>query len=182
MEDKKATEVCEPFYPGDAAKKLLTPDISTEQYLKLLLQNKLYVDAMRVLAYALPKQQAIAWAGGCARQFSEAYPSDKSTAALEAVQRWLADPSEENRRTAVKVAEQAEFNTPAGSAALAVFFSGGSIAPPDMPETEPHQTMMPNSVFNAVMLAALSKEPEKAEEKYKAFLATGQKLAKDQQG
>jgi hypothetical protein len=37
--------------------------------------------------------------------------------------------------------------------------------------------MMPNSVFNAVMLSVLSKEPEKAEAKYKTFLAEGQKLA-----
>lgn len=181
MENKKATEVCAQFHLGDAAKKLLTPEVSAEQYVKLLVQNKQYVDAIRVLAYALSKQEAIAWANVCARQFSEAHPPDKSAVALEAVHRWLADPSDENRRAAKKAADAAEFNTPAGSAALAVFFSGGSIAPSDMPVTEPHQTMMPNSVFNAVMLAALSKEPEKAEEKYKAFLAAAREMSVNQQ-
>ena len=177
MENKKAADVCTQFYPGDGAKKLLGPDLSVDQYVKLLVQKKEYVDAIRVLAYALPKLQAIAWANTCAQQFSGPQPSDKSKAAIAAVSKWLAEPTDENRRAAKKAAEAAEFNTPAGSSALAVFLSGGSIAPADMPLVEAQETMMPNSVFNAVMLAALSQEPEKAEEKYKHFIAEGQKLA-----
>jgi hypothetical protein len=177
MGEQKAADVCRQFFLGDAARKLLTPQLTAEQYLQLLVQNKQYVDAVRLLAYTLPKPQAIRWATICARQFSQANPSEKSVAALEAIDKWLADPSDENRRAAMKEAEKAEFGTPAGSTALAVFFSGGSVAPRDAPFTGPDEAMTPNSVFNAVMLSVFVKEPEKAEDKYKAFLSEGQKIA-----
>jgi hypothetical protein len=77
----------------------------------------------------------------------------------------------------MKAANEAEFSTPAGSAALAVFFSGGSIAPPDMPAVPPEPSITPNSVAGSVMLAAVLKEPEKAQEKYQLFLAEGLKIA-----
>ncbi len=177
MEQKKAAEVCRQFALGDVAKKLLTPEQTAEQYLQMLIQNKQYVDAVRVLAYALPTRQAIVWATSCARQFSDANPSDNFAAAVEAVDKWLAEPNDENRRAAMKAAEQAEFGTPAGSAALAVFFSGGSLAPPDAPVIAPQEYFAQNAVVGAVLLAALLKEPEKAEDKYKAFLMEGQKIA-----
>jgi len=177
MEEKKAIEVCRQFYLGDAAKKLLTPELSAEKYLALLIQNKQYVDAVRVLAYALPTRQAIVWANSCARQFSDANPSEKFSAALDAVDKWIAEPNEENRRAAMKAAERAEFGTPAGIAALAVFFSGGSLAPPDAPAIAPQEYLAPNAVVGSVLIAALLKEPEKAEETCQAFLAEGQKIA-----
>ena len=180
MENKKAADVCTQFYLGDGAKKLLTPDLSAEEFVKLLTQKKEYVDAIRVLAYALPKQTAIKWASACAQHFAQSHGSDKSAAALEAVHKWLAEPSDENRREAKRAADEAEFTTPAGSTALAVFLSGGSAAPADKPAMEPHQTMMPSTIFGGVMLAVLSKEPEKAEEKYNAFIAEGLKLATQQ--
>ncbi len=96
---------------------------------------------------------------------------------LQAVEKWLAEPTDENRRSAMKAANEAEFSTPAGSAALAVFFSGGSIAPPDMPAVPPESSITPNSVAGTVMLAAVLKEPEKAQEKYQLFLAEGLKIA-----
>lgn len=177
MEARKATEICRQFYLSETANKLLTPELTADQFLRVLIEKKQYVDAVRVLSYALPKEKAIAWASLCARQFSAANPSDVSRAALEAVDKWMSEQSEENRRAAMKVAERAEFGTPAGSAALAVFFSGGSIAPPEAPFTAPEPNMLPSSVFNAVMVAVLSKEPDKAEEKYNLFLAKGQELA-----
>ncbi|HAF13949.1 MAG TPA: hypothetical protein DCK99_09680 [Blastocatellia bacterium] len=177
MDEKKAAEICRQFYLGDVARKLLTPDLTAEEYLQLLIQNKQYVDAVRVLAYALPTRQAIMWASWCARQFSEANPSDSFSAALADVDKWLAEPNEENRRAAMKAAERVEFGTPAGSAALAVFFSGGTLGPPDAPVIEPQKYLTPNAVVGSVLLAALLKEPEKAEQKYQAFIAEGQKIA-----
>src|SRR5215831_10338486 len=123
MEEKKAIEVCSHFVLGDTARKLLTPELTAGKYLQLLIQNKQYIDAVRLLAYALPTKEAIMWANSCARQFCEANPAEKLSAAVDAVDRWLAEPNDENRRAALKAAEGAEFGTPAGSSALAVFFS-----------------------------------------------------------
>jgi hypothetical protein len=177
MEEKKAIEVCSHFALGEVAKKLLAPDLKADEYVQVLIKNKQYVDAVRVLAYSLPTREAIVWASRCARQFSQKNPSDKFSAALDAVEKWLGEPNDENRRAAMKAAELAEFGTPAGSAALAVFFSGGSIAPPDAPEIAPQENLGPNAVVGTVLMAAVLKEPEQAEAKYQAFLAEGQRIA-----
>lgn len=177
MKDKKASDVCSHFALGDAAKKLLTPELTAEKYLGLLIQNKQYLDAVRVLAYGLPIKDAITWGNSCARQSSQLNPAEKLSAALDAVDKWLAEPTDDNRRAALKAAEQAEFSTAAGSSALAVFLSGGSLAPPDAPEVPPQEYQASNVVAGAVLLAAIANEPEKAETKYQAFLEQGQKIA-----
>jgi len=177
MREKKASEVCSHFALGDTARRLLTPELTADKYLDLLIQNKQYIDAVRVLAYALPLKDAITWGNSCARQSAEPNPATNLSAALDAVDKWLADASEDNRRAALKAAEQAEFSTPAGSSALAVFLSGGSLAPTDAPVVPPEKYQAPNAVVGAVLLAAIAKEPEKAEAKYQAFLHQGQKIA-----
>jgi len=177
MKEKKASEVCSHFALGDGAKRLLTPELTADKYLELLIQNKQYIDAVRVLAYALPIRDAITWSNSCARQSSEPNPAEKLSAALEAVDRWLAEPSDDNRRAAMKAAEQAELSTAAGSTALAVFLSGGSLAPPDAPVVPPEKYQASNAVVGAILLSAIATEPEKAEAKYQAFLEQGQKIA-----
>jgi|SRR5215831_5289314 len=177
MKEKKAIEVCSHFALGDTAGRLLTAELTADKYLELLIQNKQYIDAVRVLAYALPLREAITWSNSCARQSSGPNPAEKLTAALDAVDRWLAEPSDDNRRAAMKAAEQAEFSTAAGSAALAVFLSGGSLAPPDAPVVPPEKYQASNAVAGAVLLSVIAKEPEKAEAKYQAFLEQGQKIA-----
>jgi len=177
MKETKASEICSHFVLGDPARKLLTSEINADKYLELLIQNKQYLDAVRVLAYALPIKDGITWANACARQSSERNPPEKLSAALDAVDKWLAEPNDDNRRAALKAAEQAEFSTPAGSSALAVFLSGGSLAPPSAPEVLPEKYQASNVVAGAILLSAIVKEPEKAETKYQAFLAQGQKIA-----
>lgn len=177
MKETKASEVCSHFTLGDTARKLLTPEVTADKFLEVLIQNKQYIDAVRVLGYALPIRDAIAWANSCARQSSEPNPAKKLSTALDAVDKWLAEPSDDNRRAAMKAAEQAEFSTPAGSSALAVFLSGGSLAPPNAPAMEPEKYQAANAVVGAILLSAIAKEPEKAETKYQAFLGQGQKIA-----
>jgi hypothetical protein len=177
MKDKKASDVCSHFALGDTARRLLTPELTADKYLALLIQNKQYIDAVRVLAYALPIKDAITWGNSCARQSAEPNPAANLAAALDAVDKWLAEPNDDNRRAAMKAAQQAEFSTAAGSSALAVFLSGGSLAPPDAPVVPPEKYQAANAVVGVVLLSAIAKEPEKAEAKYQAFLEQGQKIA-----
>src|SRR5262245_36919265 len=177
MEEKKAIEVCRHFVLGDTAGKLLTPELTAGKYLQPLGQNKTYIYAVRLLPYGLPPKESIVSGNSCARQFCEAHPAEKLSAAVDAVDRWLAQPSDENRRAALQAAEEAEFGTPAGSSALAVFLSGGSVAPADAPVIPPREYQAQNAVVGAVMLSVILKEPEKAEGKYQAFLDQGLKIA-----
>jgi hypothetical protein len=62
---------------------------------------------------------------------------------------------------------------------VAAFWSGGSLAPPNVAEVPPGEHLTPGAVANAVLLAAVLSEPEKAAEKFRKFFALGVEVAED---
>lgn len=174
--ERRAAEICRAFELSDQAKALLQGDLTIADYLPLLQQHRLYVDAVKLLAHALPKREAIRWASLCARRWAGDTPAKAVTAALTAVDQWLADPNEEHRRAAMTAAEAVGFGTPAGCAALAVFWSGGSLGPPNVPVIPPGEHLTSQGAANAVILAAVLEEPEKAPAKFHCFLEAGLQL------
>jgi hypothetical protein len=175
---RSAAEICAAADLGDKAKALLGPEVLPQSYVELLIQNKELADAVRFLAHALPKREAVWWAWFCARRVSGPEPPPEIRASLSATEKWIVQPNEENRRAAMKAAEQATFGTPAGCAGLGAFFSGGSLGPPDTPPNPPGEFMTAKAVAGAVMLAAVATEPEKAPEKYQAFVAEALEVAR----
>jgi hypothetical protein len=174
---KTAVEVCKHFSLGEEAKKLLRDGLTPAQFLTVLIEKQQFPDAVRFLAHALPKREAVWWACLSARAVAGSNPPPQITAALQAAEKWVADPSEENRRAAMPAAEAAEFKTPAGCAAVSAFWSGGSLGPPNVPVVPPGEFLTAHGVGGAVMLAAVQSEPGKAPEKYRKFLAQGIEVA-----
>ena len=170
---RTAAEVCRAFKLGDDAKKLLRDGQTPRAFLDELMAKKHYPDAIRFLAFALPRREAIWWACQCARQAYGGGAEPKIAAALTASEKWVVDPSDANRRTAFAAAQAAEIGNPAGSTGAAVFFSGGSLAPPNVPEVKPPDDATAKAAAGAVLLAAVLKEPEKLVVKYQKFLALG---------
>jgi hypothetical protein len=158
---------------GDKAMALLKPDYHPREYVTLLTENKLYPDAVRFLAHALPKREAVWWGWICARRSAGSSPPPLIKAALAATETWIAQPTEENRRAAHDAAKAADLGTPAGCAALGAFFSGGSLAPAHAPAVPPGDYLTAKAVSGAVVFAAVANEPEKAPEKFNNFLAQG---------
>jgi hypothetical protein len=155
------------------AQALVPTNADPEQFVGALVARELYPDAVRFLAYTLPKREGIWWAWVCARRSAGAEPSPEVTAALDATERWVTQPTDDYRRAAMPVAEAAGFDTSAGCAALAVFLSGGSIAPPDVPPVPPGELLTAKAITGAVVAAAVSAEPARAPEKFRAFIAQG---------
>jgi Family of unknown function (DUF6931) len=170
---RTAAEIGKLFPLGDEAKKLLRDGLTPRQYLDVLLEKQCYIDAVRFLAHALPKREAVWWACLCARSAAGTLGTDPQTAALQTAERWVTDPSEANRRAAQDAAETAGMGTPAGCAAMAAFWSGGSMAPPNVPVVPPGETLTAHGVAGAVLLAAVVTEPQKAAEKQRKFLTQG---------
>jgi hypothetical protein len=177
IQEKTAAAICELARLGDEARGLLVEGTAPRPYLDLLIERGLHTDAVRFLAYALPKREAIWWACLCAAKVAGTEPPPAAAAALEAARAWVIDPKDEQRRAAFPAAEAAEIGTPAGCAAAATFFSGGSIAPPNLPEVAPPEHVAAHFVACSVTLSAVIKEPEKAAQKYAAFLQTGFEVA-----
>jgi hypothetical protein len=158
---------------GEEAMALVSPDVHPLDFVALLMEKKLYPDAVRFVAHALPKREAVWWAWVCARRSAGEQPPSKIKAALDATERWVAQPTEENRRSAMAAAEKAELGTAAGCTGLAAFFSGGSLAPPEAPVVPPGEFLAAKAVSGAVIFAAVAKEPERAPERFRSFVAQG---------
>jgi hypothetical protein len=110
--------------------------------------------AARFVAQCLPRADAARWMAACLGQAEVERPPARA-AALKAVRRWVAYPSDEARRLAFDAGGAAGWDTMEGMACLAVFLSGGSIAPAgqEVPVSPP-QGAFGQVAAGAVLLAA----------------------------
>lgn len=128
---------------------------------QILLEARQESAAFRLIACALPRREAVWWATQCVQALlpTDAPPAER--AALEAANRWVSQPSEENRRNAEAAAQAVHYATPAGQAAIAAFWSGGSMAPPKLATVPPPEPLLPKACANAVLLAVTLGDPLK---------------------
>jgi hypothetical protein len=175
--EEPAAEVCERAGAGEKARALLAEGMTVGAYLDTLIAKGLHVDAVKVLAHALPKREAVWWACLIAAEVIGPQPSPEAAAALESAREWVIDPTDEKRRAAFPAAQKAGMGTPVGCVAAAAYFSGGSLAPADLPVVAPPDDATGKMVANALILAAVIKEPEKAAQKHAACLRTGREVA-----
>lgn len=171
-------QLCEVAEMEDEALQLLEDEQSPQEFLGVLVENEQYADAVRLLAHSLPTREAIWWAWATARRASGAEPPPDVGEALAVSERWITQPAEEYRRPALEIAERAKLSTPAGCVAFAVYFSGGSIAPPDVPEVPPPPFASSKAIAGAIILSAVVDEPEKAPAKFQAFINQGLDVAR----
>lgn len=146
-------------------------------FVAALVERELFLDAVAFLAHALPRREAVWWAWVCARKASGQTPPPKIQAALDATERWIVQPTEDNRRQAMQYAELADFGTPAGCAALGAFLTSGSLAPATAPVVPPGEFMTAKAVTGSVILAAVAKEPDKAPEKFQEYVRLALEVA-----
>ena len=89
--------------------------------------------AVLVLAASLPRHEAIAWVAAALPSPSPDDPDYRSRRnILDAARRWVDEPDDANRRSVHALAEAADPQWPETLLGLAIFFSGGSIAPEDL--------------------------------------------------
>jgi hypothetical protein len=104
--------------------------LSPAEYVALLRRTGRRPQAVHALAAALPRFEAVAWAVRAVRDLAEAQePDEEREAALRAALLWLQDPSDGRRRAARAAADALNDGSAEYMAAMAVFYSGGSIAP-----------------------------------------------------
>jgi hypothetical protein len=168
---------------ADEAKALLRPEHTPGQYLDALVAANRLPDAVRFLAHGLGRREAVWWACVCNRLVLEPDTQQPAVAALVAAEAWCYRPTEENRRAAHAAAEAAQMEHPAAFAALGAFFSGGSIAPAHVKQPVPPGVFhTARCVAGSILMAGVRREPKKAPERYRAFLAKGVEVANTSAG
>lgn len=172
-----AASICRDIELSEEALALLAPESTPAQFLEQLLAQEYFLDAVGFMARALPKREATWWACLCARATLGDDPKPPHILAVETAEQWVYKPSEENRRRAMAAAEATKFDHPACWAAVAAFWSGGSLAPENVPAIPPADNLNAKAVAGAVRLAAVLREPVKAAEKYRWFLQQAMDIA-----
>ena len=174
---RTAADVCRHVQLGAEAQKLLSDGLLPRPFLDQLIERGHHADATRFMAHALPRREAVWWACQCVRQADGPTPPARATAVLEAAEAWVADPTDEARRSAYRAAEAGEFDNAPGLIGLAVFFSGGSLTPPGQTVVPPAEHLLGDMVANAVTVAVMKIGPEKAPQTYRRFFALGLDVA-----
>ena len=177
----KATEVTRYVSLGEEARKALTPEMSADEFIETLLLRQLHPDAVQFIAHYLPKRQAVWWALGCVKQTVPPDLPPEQEAAVKSTERWIAEPTEENRQAAFKAAEVADTSTPAGITALAAYYTDALPPTADPAKNAKAYFVTAKLVTAAVMLAAAS-DPDQLKVRFSGFAIKGAEVVKRTKG
>lgn len=161
----------------EQASALLQTNPTSVDYLQQLLARRLYPDAVRFLAHALPKREATWWACLCARHGLTDKTPATDIKAIELAEAWVYKPVEENRQLTLPAAQATAFNTSASWVAMAAFWSGDNISPIPEAIVPADEKLFTKAVIGAVMLAATQGEASQVDELYQLFLQQGINIA-----
>jgi hypothetical protein len=117
-------------------------------------------EAAQYLGQALGRFEAVVWATRVVRE--NASGGETPDAALTAAIQWIRNPSEANRRAAFDAADKARRENPARLAALAAFFSGGSISPDGQPPVPAPRDTAGRMAAGAVLMSAVQSKDRAA--------------------
>lgn len=133
--------------------------------------------ATRFLAQCLPRMEAVRWVAACLGAMPPAEQPARLVA-KKAVNRWLAEPSDTNRRIAYEAGQIVGWAAAEGAACLAIFLSGGSIAPATQEQgVQPAPGAFGQAIAGAVLMAALGEGPQSFERRLRANIEIGELAA-----
>lgn len=126
-------------------------NVSPDAFFRDLRAKGEVMAAITYVAAALPKLEAIDWGVASLPTLDPAADDFAARMLLrDTIQRWLGEPDDENRRAVERLVEQSDRDWPETLIGLAVFFSGGSIAPEDSPPVPAEPGLMGQLVAGAI--------------------------------
>ncbi|WP_182870394.1 FHA domain-containing protein [Rhodopirellula sp. JC639] len=168
-----AVELCQLTDLEEESLQLFRPSHSPEEFIRVLTENKLFADAIRIATLYLPKRQTVFWAY---RAVEEVFPRDldrEERDALDLVMAWFKEPSEPNRRAAMAVAEKQEYANPASCVAAAASWSEGSMAPAEFDDVPPDPRLTAQMAAGAMMMVATTGDTMSIDQRYQKILEIG---------
>ena len=174
--DATAADICRRVDLSSEARAYLLPTLSPQAFISLLVDKEHIGDAIRFLAFSLPIREGVWWA--CVVAYANiAEPTELEAKCLERAAGWVYEPTDARRRSCMDAAESANFDGAAAYAALAAFWSGGSLAPPDLPEVAPDPKLGPIGVGASVLLSITAGDPMQLNRRFEAALTRGIDIA-----
>ena len=171
-----AEQICARVDLSKQAKAYLVPDLSPQGFLSLLIEAEAIGDAVRFMAFALPVREGVWWACVVANN-QGAEQGESDAACIRSAARWVYDSTEANRRACMTAAESANFEGGAAYAALAAFWSGGSLAPEGMPDAPADPSLGHIGVGASVLLSITSGDPNSLPDRFRTAMARSGDIA-----
>jgi hypothetical protein len=165
------------FEVSDEAIDIVIPAATTKANVEALQNAQCYFDAIKLLAHALPKREAVWWSCLVSRQAHTPETDQTNIDALVAAEAWALKPTEENRLWCKKLAEATKSKTPSSWAAMAASWCTGSMAKPGEPEILPPKYLYAHAVAGSVSLAAAFINPDHPNKQMAYALQQGADLA-----
>ena len=170
-----ARELMIQFEPSDEALPLLDERLSALDLVNRLVENSCYADAVKCVALLLPNREAVWWACLAVKD-SWLKPSRGEQLAIESAERWAIKPSEQSRQQAQQAAEKIGNSKAAAWPAMAVGWSGGSMAEPGQENIAPPSTLYAHAAACAVMLSSAT-DPSEIDNRCQQFIRQGLDMA-----
>jgi uncharacterized protein DUF6931 len=169
----KAAEICKQFELKEEARPLLRDGLSPREFADALLVDRQYQAAIQFIAHALPHREAIWWGCLCLEHVNREKWLPAEKAACKAAVQWVLDPSAENREAVKAPGEAASAGSPAGLLAMATTWTGGSLAPSNLPAVPPGPDLPARGVAGAIALAAVKGDPLQIADTQRRFVELG---------
>ncbi len=166
--------------PSEEVAALSPPDQPAADLIVALAGAGQYVDAIRYLAVALPRREAVWWACVVGEtMLGEITTADSPEgAAWKAAEAWVYEPTELRRQATYPVADALKFNTAGAYAALGAFWSGGSLAPPESGQVVPPGDGLTGSAVGAsILLSCVPGDARAIGKRHMAALSIGADIA-----
>lgn len=158
-----------------AAACLAGCDVPSAALARLLAEGHT-LDAVRLLAHALPRREAVWWACRCAAHTAPGDLPAAHRAARELAERWVRRQTDDLRRAAMDQAQRAGLDSPEAWAAVAAFWSGDSMAPPGQPKVAPAPHLAGTAAAGSVVLASVRRGAARQPARLDAFLASARAI------
>jgi hypothetical protein len=175
---KDFAAICDCAELDGAVRDVLAQHTEPHAFVCTLIEQDQHRAAVSVLAHALMTREGIFWAWWCARESAGASPGETTQRCVGAGRAWLYEPTDEHRRAAYTAALEDDFESAPSMACAAVFLSGGSLGPDDMPDIPPGPCAAARAIRDCIVMAAvIGQNAPTTADRYRAFLTEGMKLA-----
>jgi hypothetical protein len=175
------SELCGQIEWSDAARDFATPNSSFTTVLQSLINHAYWIDAVSLLALALPPRASIWWGAVVCSNFLQSEVADEKTAdqqqkLLAYVRQWVVEPEEGFRQSAYEAAAAMPNRVPSHWMGMAVFWATGNITPDAGVVTPPPASLYARAVSAGITIAAALSGPTR-DEVFEAAVRAGIDIA-----
>ena len=177
VSSEKVSDIIDVDLLDSTSLELLKPDMRPEAYIEVLSSAEKWMDAVAVMACALPKREAVWWACLCARLMNGLSENKEEILALKTAEKWVYKPTEKNRKKAFLRAQASDEPSAGTLSCIAVAFSGGKLALSKDQGVDLDASVFAETVGAVVMISASENDGLHINQRLKQFLHNAKDIA-----